>query len=344
MKKILSNTLKIAASLIISAIILYLVYRDYDFSEFRNGLSEMRLEWLWMALAFSVIGPLLRGLRWNLLLEPIGYHVPRRDTVLTVFTGYAANIIIPRVGEISRCAILDQYDKVPFSKSFGTLVAERFVDMILLVLISAGTVLAQSGKFIDLFAGKANISGAEADAAESLQTASASVPLLQNPTFWIWAAVIAVVVAVCWWLCVRFSLWKKIVQFVKDFWSGFAALRQVRNLPLFLFYSVGIWVCYYLEMYLAFYSIGSISQVGPVAGLVCFVAGSIAVLVPTPNGAGPWHFAITSMLVLYGVALNDAKTFALVLHTAQTATYLLCGAIAWIALHLVRRGSEGQVH
>ena len=90
-------------------------------------------------------------------------------------------------------------------------------------------------------------------------------------------------------------------------------------------------------MYLAFFCIESVSQVGPLAGLVCFVAGSIAVLVPTPNGAGPWHFAIMSMLVLYGVGVNDAKTFALVLHTAQTVTYLLCGALAWIALHLFRR-------
>ena len=328
MKKILSNSIKISISLIIAAVVLYFVYRDYDFSEFSSRLSEMRLGWLFAALSFSAIGPLLRGLRWNLLLEPIGYIVPRRDTILTVFTGYAANIIIPRFGEISRCAILDEYDKVPFSKSFGTLVAERFVDMILLILIAAGTIITQYDKFLSLFAGKADV--------------TAEQEVIEKQPQWGLIAIIAALLLLCWWLCAKFHLWQKVVQFVKDFWAGFLSLKQVRNLPLFLIYSVGIWICYYLEMYLAFYCIDSIAAVGPIAGLVCFVSGSIAVLVPTPNGAGPWHFAITSMLVLYGVSQYDAQTFALVLHTSQTATYLLCGAIAWIALHFVRRNQPAD--
>ena len=338
MKKILSNSIKVSVSLIISAVILYFLYRDYDFSGFRAGLSEMKLGWLWAALLFSAIGPLLRGLRWNLLLEPVGYHVPYRDTILTVFTGYAANIIIPRFGEISRCAILDRNNHVPFSKGLGTLAAERFVDLILLILVSVSTFILQSGKFIDLFKGKAGISSTET-VTETVTDAPESISLLQNPTFWISAAAAVILIILCRFLWKRFHIWQHIVKlkFVQDFWSGFIALKQVRNLPLFLFYSVGIWICYYLEMYLAFFCISSISHVGPLAGLVCFVAGSIAVLVPTPNGAGPWHFAVMSMLVLYGAGLNDAKTFALVLHTAQTATYLLCGVLAWIALHFVRR-------
>lgn len=337
MKKILSGTVKVTVSLLISAVILYFVYRDYDFSLFSAGLADMKLGWLWAALAFSAIGPLLRGLRWNLLLEPIGYRVPYCDTILTVFTGYAANIIIPRIGEICRCTILDRYDRVPFSKGLGTLVAERFVDLILLVLISAATVICQSSKFIDLFSGKADISADEAavSAAESITDSSSQ--LQGSAASWIVPAVAAAVIALCWILFRKFHLWQKIVKFCQDFWAGFIALKKVRNLPLFITYSIGIWVCYYLEMYLAFFCIDSISQVGPMAGLACFVAGSITVLVPTPNGAGPWHFAITSMLVLYGAGLNDAKTFALVLHTAQTATYLMCGALAWIALQLVRR-------
>ena len=145
MKKILSNGIKVAVSLIISAAVLYLVYKDYDFSEFRKGVSDIKVGWLIAALAFSIVGPLLRGMRWNLLLDPVGCRVPERDAILTVFTGYAANIIIPRIGEISRCAILESKNKVPFSKSFGTLVAERFIDFILLLLITVSTVCIQSG-------------------------------------------------------------------------------------------------------------------------------------------------------------------------------------------------------
>ena len=328
MKKITSNIIKVGISLAISAVILYFVYRDYDFSEFWSGIAEMRLGWLWLALLCSAIGPLLRGLRWNLLLDPIGCKVLVRDSILTVFTGYAANIIVPRIGEICRCAILDRNNKVPFSKSFGTLVAERFVDFIFLLLLTVITVVTQRKMFIDLFAGKAGIYGSTA------VTETAETPA--DPHIWLWIAA-AVLVAIFCIVRIRFRLWERILGFIKGFWAGFVSLRQIDRLPLFLAYSTGIWICYYLEMYAAFFCIDSIAGVGPIAGLVCFVAGSIAVLVPTPNGAGPWHFAVTSMLVLYGIGQTDAQTFALVLHTAQTATYLLCGAIAWIALHFVKR-------
>lgn len=330
MKKIVSNAVNLSVSLIISAVILYFVYRDYDFSQFWASVAEIKVGWLCAALLFSIMGPLLRGVRWNLLLDPIGYRVPQRDAVLTVFTGYAANIIIPRIGEICRCAILDRNNKVPFIKSCGTLVAERFVDFILLVLITLSTVIIQYDKFAALFSGQAGISSDSASSA--IEEAAGSTPLLQTTGFWLWTAGGIILIAVIWILCRKTGLWKRIIGWAKDFWTGFAAIRQVKNLPLFLIYSIGIWVCYYLEMYLAFFCISSIAEVGAMAGLVCFVAGSIAVLVPTPNGAGPWHFAITSMLVIYGVALADAQTFALVLHTAQTATYLICGALAWIAL------------
>lgn len=330
MKKILSNGIKVAVSLIISTAVLYLVYKDYDFSEFREGVSGIKVGWLIAALAFSIVGPLLRGMRWNLLLDPVGCRVPERDAILTVFTGYAANIIIPRFGEISRCAILESKNKVPFSKSFGTLVAERFIDFILLLLITVSTVCIQSGMFVDLFSGKANISGnVETVQAEAVSDAGAS-------HLWLWIAA-AALLAILWIIGRKFNLRKRIVGFAKGFWEGFIALKDVQHLPLFIIYSIGIWVCYYLEMYLAFFCIDSIAGVGAMAGLVCFVSGSIAVLVPTPNGAGPWHFAITSMLVLYGVSLTDAQTFALVLHTAQTATYLLAGALAWVALQMVKR-------
>ena len=135
MKKITSTTLKIAIPLLVSAVVLYYTYRDYDFSQFWTDLRSIKWGWLAAALSFSALGPLFSGLRWNLLLEPIGYNVPKKDTVLTVFTGYAANIIIPRVGEICRCGMLEQNAKVPFSKGLGTLVAERVVDAVLLGLI-----------------------------------------------------------------------------------------------------------------------------------------------------------------------------------------------------------------
>lgn len=330
-KKITGKTLKVLIPLLISAAVLWYTYRDYDFSDFGKTLGTIDMKWLGAALLFSLLGPLFRGLRWDLLLKPAGYTVPKVDSNLIVFTGYAANIIIPRFGEISRCAILDRKNHVPFSKGLGTLIAERFVDMILLVSITGITVLTQYGKFVQLFAN----AGSKADAAP----AEVSVPLFQNPKFYIWTGICLILTGLCIILGRKLDLVNRAKGFVRNLWDGFIAIRQVSNLPLFLLYSVSIWICYYLEMYLAFFSMDTTASVGPIAGLVCFVAGSIAVLVPTPNGAGPWHFAIINMLLIYGVPDRDAQTLALVLHTSQTACYLLAGAIAWVLLELLHKES-----
>lgn len=325
MKKIVSTSLKVGIPLLISAVILYFTYRDYDFSQFGADMSRIKWFWLLAAVSFSALGPVFRGLRWNQLLEPIGYDIPKRSTILTVFTGYAANIIIPRVGEISRCAILENHDKVPFSKSLGTLVAERCVDAILLGLIVGVTFLTQMGRFHQLFAGEGN-TGEEIEAAVETAEASAwSSPLL-------WIGICIVLLALGFLICRKLHLWDKIKKFFMDFWAGFLAIKQVRNLPLFIVYSVSIWICYYLELYMAFYCLPTTAAVGPVAGLVCYAASSVAVLVPTPNGLGPWNWVIISMLVIYGVPRADAQPFAAVLHAAQTCTYLFCGFVAWIML------------
>lgn len=333
MKKGISTTLKIALPLLISAVVLYFTYRDYNFAMFRTDMR--RINWLWLAgaLSFSALGPLFRGLRWNLLLEPIGYDVPRKYTILTVFSGYAANIIIPRVGEICRCSMLERDARVPFSKGLGTLVAERCVDAVLLGLIVLASILSQLGQFRLLLTPDA----AMADPADPVQTE----PLYASPTFPYWVAGIILFFVLCWLLCYKLHLWDKIKNFIKGFWEGFLSLKQIKRLPLFLIYSFGIWVCYYFELYLAFFCLPATAAVGPVAGLACFAASSIAVLVPTPNGAGPWNLAIVKMLGIYGVPEADAQPMSFVLHFCQTMIYLLCGFIAWMALKFIETKHNG---
>ncbi|MBO7247690.1 MAG: flippase-like domain-containing protein, partial [Bacteroidaceae bacterium] len=319
MKKFFSNSVKVLLPLLISAVVLVYTYRDYDFSKLWYDIERLKLGWIFFAVVFSWLSPLFRGLRWNLILSPLGYKVPYIDSILTVFTGYAANIIIPRFGEISRCAILDRHNSVPFSKGLGTLLAERFVDMVLLMLICGITVLWQFPYFMQLFSGNSTVS---ADVVSEPASSTLNIPVA---CYWV-LGILAVVVLV--WLFVKFKPVNWIRKFISDLWAGFMSLKKVDNLPLFLFYSLGIWVCYYLEMYLAFFSLESTASVGAIAGLVCFVAGSVAVLVPTPNGAGPWHWVVISMLVIYGVPVEDAKPLALVLHTAQTVAYLLGGFVS----------------
>ena len=120
-------------------------------------------------------------------------------------------------------------------------------------------------------------------------------------------------------------------------WEGILSLRKVKNLPLFLLYTIGIWGSFFLEFYVAFFSFGFSSHLGVVAALVMFAVGSIAVIVPTPNGAGPWHFAIITMMVLYGVGKEDAGIFALLVHGIQTFLIILLGIYGLAALPFVNK-------
>ena len=97
------------------------------------------------------------------------------------------------------------------------------------------------------------------------------------------------------------------------------SLKNVRNKPLLAFYSVMIWVSYFLHYAVTFQCFGFTSDLGITVALVSFIVGSISVIVPTPNGAGPWHFAVKTILILYGVESTDAVTFVLIVHTVQTA-------------------------
>ena len=133
------------------------------------------------------------------------------------------------------------------------------------------------------------------------------------------------------------SIYKKVKTTLSGIWEGVLSLRGIRNLPLYLFFSIGIWVCYFLHYYLTFFCFDFTADLGIGCALVSFVVANFAVLVPTPNGAGPWHFAIKTMLILYGVQDEHALFFVLIVHTVQTFLVIALGIWAWARLSLMDR-------
>ena len=120
-------------------------------------------------------------------------------------------------------------------------------------------------------------------------------------------------------------------------WQGVISLKDVRNVPLYIAFTMGIWLSYFLHYYLTFQCFESTSHLNLMCGLVTFIVGSIAVIVPTPNGAGPWHFAVKTMLILYGIQQNDALYFVLIVHSVQTLLVILLGIYGWIALAFTKK-------
>ena len=305
--------------------ILWWMYRGTNWSDFGHYvLHEMNWWWMLLSLAFGILPQMARAWRWKMALEPLGEHPRRTSCIDAIFMSYAASLVIPRVGEVTRCGTLKTADGVSFTKSLGTVVTERLVDSLLMLLFTGIAFLLQLPMFLRF------LKETNTNIGDLLYRFTGTGYIV---TFiCLVAALIAVFVAIR-----RFSFFKKGRDMLRDMWEGVLSLRKVRNLPLYLFYSVLIWVVYFLHFYIAFFSFDFTAHLSIGAAFLIFCVGTFAVLVPTPNGAGPWHFAVKTMLVLYGVAETQAIMFALTVHTIQTALVVLLGAFGWARINSKRK-------
>jgi hypothetical protein len=346
-KSILNNTAKILLPLLLGGAILYWMYRDFDFKALHDVLWH-QMDWTWMLLSFpfGILAQMFRGWRWRQTLEPViegssrkedsskknplssKKNMPRNSVLVnSIFLSYAASLVIPRIGEFTRCGVLKRYDGVSFSKALGTVVTERAVDSLVVLLFSGLTLLMQIPVFKTFF----SETGTSIDAVFSRFTT----------TGWLVTAVCALAALILLHVLLRhLSIYNKVRATLQGIWQGVISLKDVRNVPLFLCFTFGIWLSYFLHYYLTFFCFDFTEHLGLTCAMVTFVVGSIAVIVPTPNGAGPWHFAVKTMLILYGVADTQALYFVLIVHTVQTMLVILLGIWASLRLSFIKRREE----
>lgn len=329
-KGIINTSIKILLPLILGSGILYWMYRDFDFKQLEHVLWE-EMDWTWMLLSlpFGALAEILRGLRWRQILCATGEN-PRRSTIInSIFLSYAASLIVPRVGEFLRCGVLKRYDGISFTKALGTVVSERAVDIIVMLLVTSTTMLLQFGVFTTFF--------------EKTGTNIDGILSKFSSTGYLVTAICALAVVILLHLLLkRLSIYNKVKTTFAGVWQGVKSIGHLSNVPLFILLSFGIWASYFIHYYITFFCFDFTSDLGVTCGLVTFVVGSIAVLVPTPNGAGPWHFAVKTMLILYGVAEVPALYFVLIVHTVQTLLIMVLGIISMAALAMTKKENSSK--
>ena len=322
MKSFLKIVIQTALPFLLGLGILWWMYRGTDWTDFFACVAhDMKWGWMLLSLAFGILPQLARAWRWKMALEPLGER-PRRSTCEdAIFLSYAASLVVPRVGEVTRCGTLKKFDGVSFTKSLGTVVTERLVDSALMSLFTGLAFLAQLPMFLSFLHKTGTNLG---DIRHRFTGRGYLVTFICLVAVLLTAAI----------LMRRYALFRKGKDMLREVFEGVLSLRHVGNLPLYLFYSVLIWVGYFLHFYIAFFCFDFTAQLSLGAAFLIFCVGTFAVLVPTPNGAGPWHFAVKTMLVLYGVAEPQAILFALVVHTIQTALVVALGCFGWLRLNL----------
>ena len=323
--KIGNIILKILMPLVLGAGILYWMYRGEDWATIRHVMTD-EMDWSWMLLSFpfGILAQMFRGWRWRQTLEPVGEHPRVSTSIHSIFLSYAASLLIPRVGEFTRCGVLKRYDNVSFPKALGTVVTERAIDSLLVLGITAIVLLLEMSTFGMFFR----------------KTGTNVHDIIYGFSWagWFVAALCAVAILILLHFLLRkLSFYDKVRSTLTGIWQGVISLKDVRNIPLFTFFTLGIWVSYFLHYYLTFFCFDFTADLGLGCALVTFIVGSIAVIVPTPNGAGPWHFAVKTMLILYGVQDEHALYFVLIVHTVQTMLVVALGIYAWLALNFTKK-------
>ena len=325
--KTIKKAFNIALPFVLGGAILWWMYRDTDFKVMEETVLH-GMNWWWMvfSLVFGVTAQMFRGIRWRQTLEPLGEKPRMWDCIHAVFISYASSLIIPRSGELARCGVLAKYDGTSFMKALGTVVTERVIDSLLILLVTAVVILSQLGIFGSFFD----------------QTSMNLTDTLMGFTtmgYVVTAICFAITAIFLWVVLKKFAFMTKLKQMATNVKDGVLSLRNVNNKWLFCFYTIAIWVSYFLHFWITFKCFDFTEHLTLTVALVCFIVGSISVIVPTPNGAGPWHFAVKTILIIYEVADADAVAFVLIVHTIQTALVPLLGVYSLVALG-IRKASQ----
>ena len=310
--------------------ILYWMYRGFDFQGMLIFMErEMNWTWMWLSMPFGVLAQMFRGWRWQQTLRPLGEPSRTSTSIHAIFLSYAVSLAIPRIGEFTRCAVLSKCDGVSFSKALGTVVVERAVDSLIILLLTALALLLQVEAFTKFF----STTGVNIPAFLSQFTATG---------YLVTAICALAALASLYFVRKKLSFYNKVKTTTKGILEGMLSLRHVSNPLLYVFFSLAIWASYFLHYYLTFFCFDFTKDLGIGCALATFIVGSIAVIVPTPNGAGPWHFAVKTMLILYGVAETEALYFVLIVHTLQTLLVVFLGVYASLALAMRKRIVKSQ--
>ena len=331
MKDKILNTAKFLFFLGIGIGLIWLVVKDLtekDKEEIYKSFREANYWWIIVTILLGFLSNVSRAIRWKMLMKPLG-HSPRLDnTVYAIFIGYMANYALPRLGEVTRCGILNRYDKVPMNELLGTVLAERAIDMLCLILIFFYTLFAQYSLIYNYTEQKL-----------FLPLWNKLAPLFANKIIVI---VLFVLFLLAVWLLIRFiriantGIISKFSNALKGFLNGMVSIKNIDKPFLFVFHSVFIWVMYFLMNYVGFWAFSETANLSLSAGFSTLVFGSVGMIV-VQGGIGAYPLIIMETLKLYGVSTAVGFAYGWIAWSAQAVEMILLGFLSLLLLPLVNR-------
>ncbi len=324
------KVLKTLFPLVLGMVVLWLLYKDTNMAELWQITKSANFTIIAYSLLFGLAGNIFRALRWELTIQSVGYYPKRMSLIYAVMGNYAVNFVLPRAGEVWRCGVVTKYDKVPFSTTFGTLIVDRFFDVVAMGFIMLLCLLLDFRFFFAYF--------------QTNPTVGQSV-ISTFSSFWFYAIIILffMLLYIVFRFLPNFFLIKKIKLFYGGMKRDILTVWKMNQKGLFILYTFLCWFGYYLYFYLCFYAFGFTEHLGPVAGLIVFAMSSLGVAAPTQGGIGAWHFMVITSLLVYGVTWEQGSAFAGAVFTIQSAWLILTGILSIFAIQYVKRDTPETV-
>ena len=305
----------------------WLIYKDQDVDVLMDALHNINYYWMAIALTAGVLSHILRAVRWQMMVKPFGYSPSFLNAFFAVISTYFANLAVPRLGEITRPSILRKYENIPFSISFGTIVLERIIDVLILLILTVILVLTQTHIFVAFIDGNPIVS-------EKFEQLKAS-----NLPYIISVLIIGSFVTLyfLWPKIKRTDIYIKFSHLIEQFLDGIKSVSKIEHKAIFFVYTFLIWFMYFLMTYLPVFALKSTENINILGGLAFFVIGSYGMVIPVQGGIGAWHFMVAGTLVVIGINDQDARVFALIVHTAQTIMIVVLGIISTALLPVINQ-------
>jgi len=313
---------------------MWFAIKGLDFNEIKKSFQEADYSWVYLSVGLGVLSHISRAIRWRMLIKPLGFTPKLYNMFGAVMVGYFANLAFPRLGEVTKCGIINRYEKIPVDKLLGTMITERAVDLLTL-LILLGLTLALEFKLLGAFFNDNIWQPFLGRITGNLQTILIVIGI----------GLLFILILIL--LLRRFKktiLYVRIVNMLRGLWDGVRTIRHMENGWAFVLHSITIWFLYYLMTYIVFDALVETEHLGLLAALTVFSFGSIGMIAPAPGGIGPYHYIVKKTMVLYNVPEDYGFTFATLLHTSQTIMLILFGFLSLIVLPFINKRYNENHH
>jgi len=312
----IKKVLKIVLPLALGSFLVWYSLSDISLEILGNYFKEANYSFIFLGLFFGVLSHLSRAYRWKFMLEPLGFKPKFINSILAVLVGYLVNLAIPRAGEISRATVMTNYEKIPFEKAFGTIVAERIADLIMMLSIVAITLFVQFDFIYDLLTKNFN----------PLKISIGFAVLIVG--FYIFTSFVKKATS-------GFLL--KIKTFISGLIEGVTSIFKMKNKWAFIFHTLFIWAMYVAMFWATIPAIEGLNV--PFGGiLIGFIAGGFSIAA-TNGGIGLYPIAVASALALFDIPAETATAFGWIMWTAQTAMIVIFGGLAFLLLPIYNKNT-----